>query len=364
MEVTTSLSLSIEQLQTQVNELEAKLAHSNELMSKVREHKHNYSEDFGLVVSVPVKSLLKELIYNPNIFSLDERENIIEMFEKSMEMRGFYECLGWPVGIQLSKVTSEMLPCIRNNAEFFSSLVGKNVAFQDRWLVSKLKMALNEVEGLCAKLENIENFEYGESEPFNLKAEIKEIFLKDNSAIGFRGGQPIQIETFFGEYTDIMVDMNRKCFRTHLIGNIIKNLHDHAFKEIDNNSPYDICYPKENMSFWVWLLNIIKFRKDKSTHQDFINGLPTSMREKRVRISFQKDMSNKHRINLIIENNGKAFKGDVNDVFEKGIGDGVGEHIGLYSARQFLKAYGATITMFTKDDEEYKVGFLINLPIL
>ena len=121
METSSSLPLSIEQLQAQVRELEAKLAHSNELMSKVREHKHNYSEDFGLVVSAPVKSLLKELIYNPNIFSIDEKEYIIEIFTKSMEMRGLYESLGWPVGIQLNKVTNEMVPCIRNNAEFFTS---------------------------------------------------------------------------------------------------------------------------------------------------------------------------------------------------------------------------------------------------
>lgn len=360
----TSTSLSIEDLQVQVHELETKLAHSNELMSKVREHKHNYSEDFGLVVSAPVKSILKELIYNPDIFSVDEKERIVEIFSKSMEMRGFYECLGWSIGIQLSKVTNEMVPCIRNNAEFYAYLVGKNVVFQDQWLISKLKMALNETEGLCANLENIEHFEYGESEPFNLKAEIKDIFFNENSKIGFRGGQPIQIETFFGDYSDIMVDMNRKSFKTHLIGNIIKNLHDHAFKEMDNDSSSDIYSLKENMSFWVWLLNIFKFRKNEHTHQNFIDGLPTSVQEKRVRISFKEDTSSKHRINLVIENNGKAYKGDRNEVFEKGIGDGEGEHIGLYSAKQFLKAYGATIKMLTNDNGEYKVGFLINLPII
>lgn len=353
----TSSALSIDQLQTQVNELEEKLAHSNDLMSKVREHKHNYSEDFGLVVSAPVKSLLKELIYNPNIFSVDERERIIDMFSQSMEMRGIYECLGWPVGIQLSKVKNEMIPCIRNNIEFYSTLIGKNAEFQDRWLVSKLKMALNEAESLCNKLENIEQFEYGESEPFNLKAEIKETFLKDNSATGLHGGQPFQIETFFGEYSDIMVDMNRKSFRTHLLGNIIKNLHDHAFKGEKVYSP-EIPL-KEKLSLWTRLLIFFGFRKFTPVY-----SLPSTLQEKRVRISFKKDIPNEHRINLIIENNGNAFYGDVNDVFEKGIGNGEGEHIGLYSAKQFLKAYGATIKMFTNNNEEYKVGFLINLPIL
>lgn len=352
--------LNVEQLQSQINALEAKLAHSNDLMSKVREHKHNYSEDFGLVVSAPVKSLLKELINNPSIFSVDEKERIVDMFSESMEMRGIYECLGWPVGIQLSKVKNEMVPFIRSNVDFYSLLIGKNADFQDRWLVSKMKMALNEADGLCSKLENIEHFEYGESEPFNLKAEIKETFMKDNFAIGFRGGQPLQLEWFFGEYSDIMVEMNRKSFRAHLLGNIIKNLHDHAFNETDKSSSLETLNINRNVSFWVKLLYFFNLRKRHS----ITDATPISVQEKRVRVSFQRDTTNDHRINLVIENNGNPFNGDVNEVFEKGIGDGEGEHIGLYSAKQFLMAYGATITMFTKNDSEFKVGFLINLPIL
>ena len=364
MGASSTSPLSIERLQSQVNELEAKLAHSNELISKVREHKHNYSEDFGLVVSAPVKSLLKELINNPSIFSVEERERILDMFSESMEMRGIYECLGWPVEIQLSKVKNEMVPCIKNNVEFYTSLIGKNAEFQDRWLVSKLKMALNEADGLCAKLANIEHFEYGESEPFNLKAEIKDTFIKDNSAIGFRGGQPMQLEWFFGEYPDIMVDMNRKSFRTHLLGNIIKNLHDHAFNEPNIESSSKSLSHKSSLSFWGWLLNIFNIRNNGASGHDYADSLPVSVQEKKVKISFHKDLTNEHRINLIIENNGNVFNGDVNEVFEKGIGEGEGEHIGLYSAKQFLNAYGASISMFTNNDAEYKVGFLINLPVL
>lgn len=357
-----SSSMNAEQLKKQVNDLEARLAHSNELMSKVREHKHNYSEDFGLVVSAPVKSLMKELINNPTIFSVDERERIVNMFSESMEMRGFYECLGWPVGIQLSKVKNEMVPFIRRNVDFYSSLIGKNVDFQDRWLIGKMQMALNEADGLCSKLENIEHFEYGESEPFNLKAEIKDTFIKDNSAIGFRGGQPMQLEWYFGEYSDIMVEMNRKSFRAHFLGNIIKNLHDHAFDEFDNQPIGIDDNSNERISFLQWLLNLFTFKNKRAKSKSIVGFNEGKIREKCVKISFRKDGRDEHRINLIIENNGKEFCGDTETVFDNGVGDGTG--IGLYSAKQFLKAYGATIQMFTREENEFKVGFIINLPIL
>lgn len=354
---------SHKQLQTQVNTSEAKLAHMNELMSKVREHKHNYSEDFGLVVSVPVKELMKELINNPTLFSVDEKEGIVEVFSKSMEMRGLYECLGWSVGMQLNKVKNEMIPFIRRNVDFYSSMIGKNADFQDRWLITKMKMALNGVDGLCSKLENIEHFEYGESESFKLKEELQETFMNDNSSSVIKGEQPMLPEWYFGEYSDIMVEMNRQSFRVYLLGNIIKNLHEHAFNETNKYEPFETSNSKRNESFWAKLLNFFNIRK-KSINDNFTNEFTNPVREKRVRISFQRDTTNEHRINLIIENNGNPFKGDVTEIFKKGIGDGEGEHIGLYSAKQFLIAYGASISMFTNNDTEYKVGFLINLPVI
>ena len=41
------------------------------LRSQIREHKHNYSEDFGLIVRLPAQRLFRELITNPDIFSDD-----------------------------------------------------------------------------------------------------------------------------------------------------------------------------------------------------------------------------------------------------------------------------------------------------
>lgn len=358
MEPQELLDLSKEELVSLVQKLEDKLFHQNDLMNKVREHKHNYSEDFGLVVSAPAQALLKEVISNPDVFTVDERDRIIKMYTDSVEMRGTYECLGWPVGIQLNQVKNVMVPKIRENAKFFSSIVGRALAYQDQWLIGKLRMALDETEPLCSKLESIESFEYGTSEPFNLKAEIKDTFNKDNLAVGFSGGTSIQIETYFGEYSDIQVDMNKKNFRSCVLGNIIKNLHDHAFKEIDDSS---FASPAMNTKLPLWKI-ILSFIFSRFAVKSQENLADVTYFEKKVRISFVKDEKNEHRINLIIENNGKAFDGDIDSVFDNGVGNGSG--IGLYSAKQYLKFYGANIQMRIKTDDEYKVGLIVNLPIL
>lgn len=362
-------NLSKEELISRVEELENELKNQdalfrqNALMNKVREYKHSYAEDFGLVVSVPAKELFKEFLVNPEAFTFEEKERIQEVFINSMEMRGAYEGLGLPISIQLSKVKNKMVPQIRDNAKLFSSIVGKAAIYSDRWLISKLKMALNETESLCRNLEDIEHFEYGDSEQFNLKAEIKDAFNKDNLATGLKGEVPIYPEFIFGDCSDIMVEMNRKSFRSHFIGNIIRNLHDHAFKDFDEFSPTPSSH--NNVVWWKKILLFLT-SKFKSHEARTIETENQTVREKRVRIWLKKDENNEHRVFLIIENNGDLFEGDVDDVFEKGIGEGEGEHIGLYSVRQFLNAYGATIKMYTdpENKEGYKVGFIINLPIL
>ena len=319
--------LSKEELLSLVRELDDKLSRQNDLMNKVREHRHNYSEDFGLVVSAPVQALYEEVKSNPNTFNDVEKDKIIKTYIDSAEMHGMYDCIGLPIGTQLKRVKEVMVPKIREKAQFFSSLLGQSlIKCQDSQLIAILRMALNETESLCRNLGNIESFEYGIPEPFNLKAEVLDAFKEENSKTikGIRSG--IDIERYFGDLCDVQVDMNKQSFRSYVLRNIIKNLHDHAFKEIDNS---DSAF-------------------------DFV---------KKVRIKFVKDENNNHRMNLIIENNGKDFIGDRDAIFDKGVGSGEG--IGLYSARQFLKHYGATINMLPeKVDDGYKVGFIINLPIL
>lgn len=365
-------NLSKEELISLVAELDEKLNHQKELMNKVREHKHNYAEDFGLVVSAPVDALLKEFLSNPEGFSIDEKKKILEIYANSKEIRGIYECLGWSVDNQLGKVKNGMIPSIRNNAIFFSSIIGKATAFKNKWLLSILQRSLNETDSLCSRLENIEHFEYGVSEPFNLKAAIKEAFIKDKSNIGSDGSNQIYlVDYFWNDCSGTMVEMNRNSFLAYFLGNIIRNLHDHAFNDFDKFST-KLSLPRLRTRAFSYITGEM-FKKGEIPVKSSWNregktagSTMIIVQEKRVRISLKKDEKNEHRINLIIENNGNIFMGDVDDVFEKGIGDGDGEHIGLYSAKQFLKAYGATIKMFTdpNNEEGFKVGFHINLPIL
>lgn len=337
MELQDLQKLSKEELISLIQELEEKLSRQNDLMNKVREHKHNYSEDFGLVVSAPIQTILEEVRANPDAFTIDERNRIIKIYADSAEMRGTYECLGWPIGIQLKQVKEVMVPKIRNNVEFFSSIVRRQPlrTYKNRHLITILRMALNEAEALCGRLKTIESFEYGIPEPFNLKAEVLSAFYEDNLKHTIPGKKSILIERYFGDLSDVQVEMNKENFRSRFLGNIIKNLHDHAFKEIDDSSFAN--NPKGEIS----------------VVGDYF--------EKKVLIKLIKDEKSDHRVNLIIENNGKEFKGDRDAIFDKGVGSGEG--IGLYSARQFLKHHGANINMLEKVDDGYNVGFIINLPI-
>lgn len=348
-------AFSRQELISRICELERKSLHLSDLTNKIREHKHNYSEDFGLVVSVPMQALLNEVMSNPSLFSEKEKSEILDLYEESMEMRGFYECLGWPIDSQLARVKKSLVPLISKDVELYNSLLGSHLEFA-QGLVCKLNLALKEQNSLCERLENIEYFDYGEVNDFNLRAEIRDSFNKDNQAKGNMGISQIQVELWSGDYADIKVRMNQKFFKTHVLGNIIKNLHDHAFKEIEKSQvKTERPKPRKHVP------NIARIIRKRGAGGNEINS-SEEVHEKRVRISFRQDPDNSDRINIIIENNGVPFDGDVTSVFEEGIGEGSG--IGLYSAKQFLNHYGATILMFTNPADEYKVGFSMNLPII
>ena len=82
------LHLTKEDLLIKITQLEMELNNLQQLMGKVREHKHNYSEDFGLVVVAPIEGLVNEVLINKEIFTKDEIRNIIESYKASMERDG------------------------------------------------------------------------------------------------------------------------------------------------------------------------------------------------------------------------------------------------------------------------------------
>jgi signal transduction histidine kinase len=280
---------------------------------------------------------------------------------------GIYECLGWPIDIQLKRVKESIVPQIHNNVDLYTSVIRKTVELCNHSLVSILRMAIGESEALCSNLINIEHFDYGPTTTFSLCTVIKEYFDHSNLKMGSLGEIPIHVDYFFGNYNDVKVSMDQKGFCKYFLENMIKNLKDHAFKEIDALL-YSQKEYEDNDSWWTKLVlrllpRLLPHRLAKRIDIMLRPVSPsTQILEKTVRIRIKPDKNDLHKVNLIIENNGKPFIGDTEKVFENGFGEGSG--IGLYSAKQFLKEFGATIEMFTDNSNEYKVGFIINLPIL
>lgn len=341
-----------------------------ELIAKVREHKHNYAEDFGLAVSVPAQAVFDELISHPDSFSIEEKEKIVTAFTTSIECKSLYEGLGLPIHIQLNRLKKRIIPQIKENATFYSALLKSHESFNDRWVLSKLRMALSETESICSKLENIEHFDYGKSEPFSLSSEIRSTFNKENGILGTSGKKLIQIDidSNFGRFSDIKVNMNQESFRSHFLGNIIKNLHDHAFNGFDVPLGKNIKATKQTEK-WIkshrWLMVIPGFGTMllPILLSREIKRLET--KEKKVRILFKQEENIPDMLIVTIENNGNPFTGNIDTVFEMGIGDnGEGHGIGLYSAKKFIESYGGSIKMFTNANKEYVVGFNIQIPII
>lgn len=313
-------SLSRDELIATITEERAKYANLVSVMNKLREHKHNYAGDFGIVVSTPLRSLMKEMLSNPEAFTQEERDTIFRYYDLSTELRGSYEILGWSIDEQLSRIKDPLIPQLEKNAELFKSIAGSDIQFKDTLLQRKLGMALSETEAFIVHLLKIESIDYGSPDPFPLFDVVEAVFDRENENKGCLGHEPIMVETTNKwRFDETNVFLNKDGFCKYFLGNIIKNLEYHAFKDFDK-------------------------------------------KVKKVRISVWEDESDSHRINLMIENNGHPFFGDTDKVFEARIGDGSG--IGLHSARQYLEHFDSTIKMETRNDpdEEYKVLFKINLP--
>ena len=79
------LASRVQELESRIQKLEDERSRLIDLMDKVREHKHNYSGDFGLVVSAPIQALVKEVISNPDAFIPDDIDRIIKIYADSAE---------------------------------------------------------------------------------------------------------------------------------------------------------------------------------------------------------------------------------------------------------------------------------------
>ena len=129
-------------------------------------------------------------------------------------------------------------------------------------------------------------------------------------------------EYFFGEGYPAEVMLNPDSFKTHVLYHVFDNFDKHAF-----------CGP------------------------EFESG----EKNKHIRVDFFPNKTEAGRMDVLIRNNGRPFRGDTEAIFENGVGHGTG--VGLFSARRFLAASGGTIRMTTYDDDEFTVGINISLPI-
>lgn len=341
------------------------LLDSDKLMRKVREHKHNYAEDFGAVVSVPARLLFDEWVKNPEAFTTDEVKSIHTLYAESLEQQGQYNMLGLPIDIQLYRLKERMIPKIKQNAHLLKEILSKGqTEYQSAGFVLRLQRAINKTDELCEHLASIEQLDYGEKQKINITEVMVDTFERKLSESSIRIIRP------YGELTRCCACLNEDGFRTYLLGNIIKNLNEHAFEELDTEgitSPLDGI---PSLFAWLpyWALKILY----PSKKNDFL-AAERRITEKIVRIKLEENQQDPSKITIIIENNGKPFVGDVSAVFENEVSvadDGSiiphvsGKGIGLYSAKQFIEASGGTMEMIVEPNAEYKVGFKIVLPIV
>lgn len=341
----------------------------------IRDHKHNYSPLIKKVIKKPASILLKEMIDNPEYFTEEERERILIIYEDAIYLSGVYSMLGKNTEDQVDEVNKYIIPKIESLKEFFLDVYqfsGRAVEPVNLPINRSLYNSLITSQKLCNLLSKIDCPGYGSNSTFNLRKMIDDTFRDDLSEIGETGAVSCyEYNSFCGDLSDTNVCINEEGFKIHVLGNLIVNLHKHAFKDAmeDEYSFKNIKEGKKMGKFAIFLYGFydslrILFRKMKvvkSGKNIFTqNDQSANSCIKLVRMRFEKDPNNEKRINVIIENNGEMFNGDKESVFSYGVGAGSG--IGLASARAFLQHYHSTIKMFTNEEDIYKVGFIINIP--
>lgn len=387
---------------------------SQSTVAQIREHKHNYSSEFGSVVMEPCRTLFKELLRNPGVFTSEEREEIVTLFKSSNRISSLYEILGlssaqidkrietslrpemrkklWSlqeegmcteivsdglgypadsclqiffsspqmqtrskmllvvesfslyeelctfldnrsltVQEQLANIDEQIIPYLRGLSEKYIHYCSKiettefdggykcaKTPYVDEFLVKTLQGANDRIDGLIEMLSNIRSEEFGVKEVFMIRTELRDSLYSVNKKKQIKGEPGWVFSINPGNAPYACVCLNRKSFEKKVLDNLFKNFDDHAFDD---------------------------FELDK---------------ERKVTVSLSQDEDGSF-VNVEIKNNGAEFNGDVNSVFDLGVGSGTG--IGLCSAKKFLEKNGGSICMQTKPREDYPVSFLIKLPL-
>lgn len=319
-----------------------------ETIKKVRIHKHNYAGEFGNVVIDPMLTLVEELIDNPQIFSKEEREWILNGLRQAFRMRGRYDFLGYTLQEQMTKVKEEMIPVIKKNSEICKRIISKDRKYVTPGLVEILRWSDEKIPDICSKLVNIEFDDKGEAKPIALLSFIEHLFIEDKEVRTRKGLPSFDFSVFGREFSDIKVLVDGDGFNNVVIHNIIENLYKHAFIYFQ---PAGSSNTVNRNHFLFW----------SKKHRHNIDEEIVYENYPEVQIRFEKDSDNANNIIVIIENNGRPFLKDVNSVFEYGIGEGTG--LGLYSVADFLRKYNSTISMVSTPNEKFTVHFIINIPI-
>ena len=291
-----------------------------DLISSVRRLKHDYSEEFSETIVKPAKELLKECLSNPGVFDDRQRRRIIRAYENAVKLENTFSLLGYSLEAQVNTFKDYVSLLTDDNVALFQSVLLDKISKDGVWLLQRehlldsLQFAVNNTDAFCEKLNGMDHYVFENAASFSLSRDVEDAFRDDLDHCVTRGVVPYRITRDFDRKIDDTVHIGHTAFKDHVIGNIIKNLHEHAFVDIT-------CFNYE------------------------------------VHLSTALDGD---RLILRIENNGASFHGNVDDVFLEGVGDGSG--IGLFSAKQCLENYGCTIRMEANQQAKYPVSFIISFP--
>ena len=102
----------------------------DDIINKVREHKHAYAERFGYVVSAPAEELLDSMLAlvisedcdKRDIFSSVQKREIISAFKKAVKCQTIYEQLGLSFSDQISRLKNQAIPDMQSLLTHYQSI--------------------------------------------------------------------------------------------------------------------------------------------------------------------------------------------------------------------------------------------------